>query len=82
MKARDHQRILRDRLNALREYMLGEIVERDGILDNYADALDRQDAEIAILTRMLIFECGVDSETVAKRVMSELAKLNDDEVRQ
>lgn len=69
MKAMDHQRILRERLNALREYMLSEVAERDRVIENYADALDNQQAAIVILTDMLV-EHGISRESIMDRLES------------
>lgn len=93
MKYRDHEKILREREKAAvemkkrhnlamerqKKYFEWEVAHRDRIMNNYADALGRQDSEIAILKQMLV-RLGMDTETIERRIDEEMAKLNDDEV--
>ena len=76
MKAREHEKIMRERQRSWSamqqrhaEFFKAELAEREAILDNYADALDHQDAEIAILTQMLLAR-GVSSEEIYRRMDS------------
>lgn len=90
MKARDHEKIMRQQreqlfaemkkrqqedLVRMHDYFDWEIAYRERIMDNYANALGRQDEQIAILKQMLV-RLGLDSETIERRLDEELSKLN------
>lgn len=78
MKARDHAKIMRGTIDAMRErhkeelarmqhFFAGEIHDRERIMDNYSTILDRYDVEIAELIKMLR-ELGVSAEEIDRRL--------------
>lgn len=78
MKARDHAKIMRGTIEAMRErhkdelarmqlFFAGEIHDRERIMHNYSTILDRYDVEIATMGKMLR-ELGVVPEEIDRRL--------------
>lgn len=93
MKYRDHEKIMREREKSVvamkqrhkdelarqKHFYDGEVIDRERIMDIYANDLDRYSRMIGIL-RGLLVEHGVDFKTQDQIIDTELAKWNEDEV--